>query len=77
MHISLLCDSGTWKQLWQLVEDISVHESRNYTSMSEVESTDSDSDSAVDIHGLQWVQVKNSGLPHNTKHSSRAWDNSG
>jgi hypothetical protein len=59
------------------MEDISVDESRSDTAMLEVEITDSDLDSSVDIQALQRVDVKNSGLPHSTKHLSRAHDNSG
>jgi hypothetical protein len=57
--------------------EVSVNECSSDTSMSEAEITDSNSDSAVDIQqALQWVGVKTSGLPHNTKHLSRAQDNS-
>jgi hypothetical protein len=54
------------------VEDISVDESRNDTSTTEAELTDSDSDSSVDPQALKWVEVKNSGLPHTTKQLSGA-----
>jgi hypothetical protein len=66
------CDSYNGK-----VEDISVDGSRNDTSTSAVEITDSDSDSSVGIRALQWVEVKNSGLPHSTRHLRRAQDTSG
>jgi hypothetical protein len=44
------------------VHDISADEPRSDTSTSEVEITNSDSESSVDIQALQWVEVKNSGL---------------
>jgi hypothetical protein len=65
------CDSYDGK-----VEDISVGESGSDT-LSEVEITDSDSDSSVDIQSLQRTEVKNSGLPHSANNRSTARDNSG
>jgi hypothetical protein len=53
------CDSYDGK-----VEDISVDESGNNTFMSEVEITDSDSDSSIDTQAQQCVEVKTLGLPH-------------
>jgi hypothetical protein len=62
------CDSNDGE-----VEDVSVAESgSDGISTSEVEITDSESDSSVDIQGLQCVEVKNSGLPHSTKSLNRA-----
>lgn len=43
------------------VEDISVHELRSGTSVSEMDISDSD----LGIHALLWVAVKNSDEPHN------------
>jgi hypothetical protein len=43
----------------------------------EAEITNSDSDSSLDIQALQWVEVKNSVLPHSTKNLRRTWDNLG
>jgi hypothetical protein len=41
--------------------------------MSEIEITDSDSESSMGIQqAWQWMEVKISGQPHNTKHLSRA-----
>jgi hypothetical protein len=60
------------------VKDISVVRSGSHSSTSEVATTESDSDSSVDIQqAQQWVQVKTSCQPHNTKHLRRAQDNSG
>jgi hypothetical protein len=44
-------------------------------SMSEIGITGSDSDSSVDIQAQQWVEVRNSGLPHSIEHQSRARGN--
>jgi hypothetical protein len=54
------------------VENVCVDEPDSYTSVSEVETTNSVSDSSVAIQALQWVEMKSSGLPHNKKHLSRA-----
>jgi hypothetical protein len=60
------------------VKDISVVESGSDISTSGVAITESDSDSSVDIQqARQWAEVKNSFLPHNTKHLRRVQDNSG
>jgi hypothetical protein len=59
------CDSYDSK-----AEDISVDE-------SEGEIIDSDSFQYVGIQDLQWMEVKNSGLPHSTNNLNRARDNSG
>jgi hypothetical protein len=53
-------------------------ESGSDISTSEIAITESDSDSSVDIQqAWQWAEVKNSFLPHNTKHLRRVQDNSG
>jgi hypothetical protein len=53
------------------VKDSSVDEPMSDT-LSETEITGSDSDSSVDVQSLQWVEIKNSGLKHSTKHISMA-----
>jgi hypothetical protein len=58
-------------------EDISVDDSGNDTFTSEAKITDSDSNGSVDTQALQWVEMKNSGLPHNTKNLSTALDDLG
>lgn len=38
--------------------------------------TDSYSESSLVMQALQWVEVKNWGLPHGTKHVTKTHDNS-
>jgi hypothetical protein len=57
------------------VEGISVDQSGSSISLTEVKITESGSDSSVDIQALQWVELKNLGLPYITNHLSRDCDN--
>jgi hypothetical protein len=48
------------------------------TTVLEVENTDSDSGTSVDVQDTQHlVEVKTPGTPHNSEHLNRAQDNSG
>jgi hypothetical protein len=56
------------------MEDISVDDPRSDFSTSKAEITDSHSESCVDIQAVQWVEMRNSGLPHSTESLSIAQD---
>jgi hypothetical protein len=47
----------------------------SYTYVLESEIKDSDSNIAVDIQNLLWLEVKNTRESHSKKHLSRALDN--
>lgn len=56
-------------------EEISADESVSDTCISEAEIRDLDSGSSADKQALQWIQVKDSGLPHGTENLSTSQDN--